>query len=277
MNRRAFLKTTLTGAALTALPAGLRAEANGAGAPSRPNVVLVLTDDQGYGDLACHGNPVLKTMHLDNLHAQSVRPTDFHVSPLCAPTRAALMTGRHNLRSGVWSTIFGRSLLRRDETTMAQVFAANGYRTGMFGKWHLGDNFPYRPEDRGFHEVLRHGGGGVGERFFHCGLLADVPTTAFAWRPARCLEGLRSLPVNQLPGASSNCRWVRDEPAVNRIQATLECDSTESHGAFRDWCRHHEEHTWEHGASTFLKTMSPPTCMATTSSGSTCRCLTIRL
>jgi len=116
----------------------------------KPNVVLVLTDDQGYEDLSCHGNPVVKTPNIDKLHSQSVRLTNFHVSPTCSPTRASLMTGRYCNRTGVWHTIMGRSLLRKDETTMADVFAANGYNTSIFGKWHLGDNYPFRPQDRGF-------------------------------------------------------------------------------------------------------------------------------
>ena len=128
-----------------------------------PNIVLVITDDQGYGDLACHGNPVLKTPHLDQLHSQSVRLTDYHVAPTCAPTRSALLTGHWTNRTGVWHTIMGRSMLRANETTVATLLSRAGYATGMFGKWHLGDNYPYRPEDRGFEEVLRHGGGGVGQ------------------------------------------------------------------------------------------------------------------
>lgn len=131
--------------------------------PRRPNVILVMTDDQGYGDLACHGNPVIRTPSLDKLHGQSVRLTDFHVAPLCTPTRAQLMTGRDAVRTGAWATTWGRSMPRADEITIAQVFKDGGYRTGMFGKWHLGDNYPYRPEDRGFDDVLRHGGGGVGQ------------------------------------------------------------------------------------------------------------------
>ena len=129
--------------------------------PSPPNVIIVISDDQGYGDLSCHGNPWLKTPNLDRLYEESTRLTDFHVSPTCAPTRAALMTGHYANRTGVWHTIAGRSLLRESEVTMADVFAANGYATGIFGKWHLGDNHPFRPQDRGFQEVLVHGGGGV--------------------------------------------------------------------------------------------------------------------
>ncbi len=151
-NRREFL-----GAALSA-PA-LRAAAS----KRKPNVILILTDDQGYGDLSCHGNPVIRTPELDRLHSESVRFTNFHSDPLCSPTRAALMTGRYSARTGVWATIFSRNIPRADEVTMAEVFAANGYRTGIFGKWHLGDNAPYRPQDRGFHEALIHGGGGVGQ------------------------------------------------------------------------------------------------------------------
>jgi len=132
-------------------------------AGNRPNVILVMTDDQGYGDLGCLGNPVIQTPNLDKLYTQSVRLTDFHVGPTCSPTRAALMTGHYCNRTGVWHTIMGRSLLRKDEVTMGDVFSAAGYRTGIFGKWHLGDNYPFRPQDRGFGEVLIHGGGGVGQ------------------------------------------------------------------------------------------------------------------
>lgn len=128
-----------------------------------PNVVLVITDDQGYGDLSCHGNPLLKTPSLDELHRDSIRLTNYHVSPTCSPTRAALLTGHYTNRTGAWHTILGRSLLRENEVTLGQIFKDSGYRTGMFGKWHLGDNYPFRPEDRGFDEVMRHGGGGVGQ------------------------------------------------------------------------------------------------------------------
>ncbi|MBM3475482.1 MAG: arylsulfatase [Armatimonadetes bacterium] len=128
-----------------------------------PNIILVLTDDQGYGDLGCHGNPIIRTPHLDALHGQSVRLTNFHVAPTCAPTRAGLMTGRDCNRTGVWHTVMGRSILREDEVTVAQVLSEGGYRTGIFGKWHLGDNYPSRPQDKGFGEVLIHGGGGVGQ------------------------------------------------------------------------------------------------------------------
>jgi arylsulfatase A-like enzyme len=159
--RRDFLKTMGAGAAaLVADPAMLGA---GKSSVKRPNVIVVMTDDQGYGDLGCHGNPHVKTPNIDKLGAQSVRLTDFHVGPTCSPTRASLMTGRYCNRTGVWHTIMGRSLLRKDEVTMADVFADGGYRTGIFGKWHLGDNYPFRPQDRGFGESVVHRGGGIGQ------------------------------------------------------------------------------------------------------------------
>ena len=121
---------------------------------AKPNVVLVLTDDQGYGELSCHGNPFLKTPNLDRLHDGSIRFTDFHVAPMCTPTRGQLMTGVDCLRNRAMNVSSGRTLLRRDLPTMADLLAASGYATGIFGKWHLGDNYPYRPQDRGFHETL---------------------------------------------------------------------------------------------------------------------------
>ncbi len=127
----------------------------------RPNVIIIMTDDQGYGDLACHGNPHIQTPNLDALWQQSIRLTNFHVGTTCSPTRASLMTGRYCNRVGVWHTIAGRSQLDARENTMAGLFSDNGYRTGMFGKWHLGDSYPFRPHDRGFDEAVYHGGGGI--------------------------------------------------------------------------------------------------------------------
>ena len=130
--------------------------------PKQPNVILILTDDQGYGDIAAHGNPYISTPNLDRLYRESTRLTNYHVSPTCSPTRAALLTGRYNNRTGVWHTVTGRSRIREDETTMAQMFSDNGYETGMFGKWHLGFSYPARPMDKGFKTAIYHGGGGVG-------------------------------------------------------------------------------------------------------------------
>lgn len=129
----------------------------------KPNVILILTDDQGIGDLSCYGNPWLKTPNLDKFYKESVRLTDFHVSPLCTPTRAAIMTGRYPINNGAWATFKGRDALSEDAITMADVFKQNGYKTGLFGKWHLGDNYPTRPTDCGFDEAIHHLAGGVGE------------------------------------------------------------------------------------------------------------------
>ena len=130
--------------------------------PRQPNVILIMTDDQGYGEIAAHGNPAIKTPHLDALHAASVRLTDFHVDPTCSPTRSALLTGRYSTRTGVWHTINGRSMMHSGELTLAEVFKANGYATAMIGKWHLGDNYPCRPADQGFDHSVWHHGGGIG-------------------------------------------------------------------------------------------------------------------
>ena len=133
------------------------------GSADPPNVILIMTDDQGYGDLSCHGNPVLKTPNLDQLYRESVRFTDFHVSPFCTPTRAALMTGNYPGYTGAYRTSSGRTMMHRDEKTIADLFAHGGYATGMVGKWHLGDNAPHRPQDRGFQDVVWHRCGGVGQ------------------------------------------------------------------------------------------------------------------
>ncbi|PIX43640.1 MAG: arylsulfatase, partial [Armatimonadetes bacterium CG_4_8_14_3_um_filter_66_20] len=105
-------------------------------AGKRPNLVLVMTDDQGYGNLACLGNPIVKTPNLDRFHGERTRFTDFHVSPTCAPTRCSLMTGRHEFRSGVTHTIFERERMALTATTIARVLKSAGYTTGIFGKWH---------------------------------------------------------------------------------------------------------------------------------------------
>ena len=128
-----------------------------------PNIIFIITDDQGMGDLGSSGNPYIKTPNLDEFHSEAFRLTNYHVSTTCAPSRASIMTGRHTNRVNVFHTIAGRSLLYEDEVTLPQVLAQNGYVNGMFGKWHLGDNYPFRPQDRGFHEVVMHGAGGVGQ------------------------------------------------------------------------------------------------------------------
>lgn len=142
----------------------LAAAASGAGAavhPARPNVIVILTDDQGYGDLSAHGNPILKTPALDRLHDEAIRLANFHVTPMCTPTRGALMTGLDPLRNGAYHVTSGRTFVHADIPTMAELLARGGYRTGLFGKWHLGDNFPNRPNDRGFEEAVYHLGWGI--------------------------------------------------------------------------------------------------------------------
>jgi len=120
----------------------------------RPNVIIVMTDDQGYGELSVHGNPILKTPGLDELHHQSIRMTNFHVAPMCTPTRGQLITGIDAVRNGAVNVSSGRTLLRNELKTIADYYSEDGYMTGIFGKWHLGDNYPFRPQDRGFQESL---------------------------------------------------------------------------------------------------------------------------
>lgn len=146
-------------------------------AAAQPNIIFLITDDQGYGDISAHGNPVLKTPHLDALRAQSVRFTDFQVSPTCAPTRSALMTGRHEFKNGVTHTILERERMTLKATTLAEVLKSAGYTTGIFGKWHLGDEAEYQPGRRGFDEVFIHGGGGIGQTY--PGSCGDAPGNTY--------------------------------------------------------------------------------------------------
>ena len=151
--------------ALGLLAAGIAAPSVSRAFPStgktakKPNVVFVLMDDVGYGDLACLGNPVIKTPNIDALWSKSVRFTDYHVSPTCSPSRCSLMTGRYCNEVGVWHTIHGRNLLSSSAVTLAECFKSSGYRTANYGKWHLGDNYPCRPQDRGFDDAVVCGGG----------------------------------------------------------------------------------------------------------------------
>ena len=163
MNSRRTLLTLLLGCCFLAALAIAKSPAVKPLEDRCPNVIFVLTDDQGYGDLSCHGNPILKTPNLDRMHEQSVRFTDFHVSPLCTPTRGALLTGRDPGRNGAYRTSAGRTMLHADEKTLGNLFADNGYVTGMFGKWHLGDSVPHRPQDYGFQDVVWHRCGGIGQ------------------------------------------------------------------------------------------------------------------
>jgi arylsulfatase len=161
-------------------PVSLRRESQPARplAGRRPNIIYVMTDDQGYGDVAAHGNPVIETPALDRLRDQSVRLTEFHVSPTCAPTRAALLTGRHEFRSGITHTILERERLRPEAVTLPQLLRRTaGYTTGIFGKWHLGDEDEYQPERRGFDRVFIHGAGGIGQTY--PGSCGDAPGNTY--------------------------------------------------------------------------------------------------
>ncbi|MFR9648938.1 MAG: arylsulfatase [Rikenellaceae bacterium] len=162
-NLRPILPVALTAVALLPSSQLLAKSSKKSTTPSKPNIVFIITDDQGMGDLGCMGNPYIKTPNIDNFYQDAVRLTNYHVSTTSAPSRSSIMTGRHCNRVNAFHTIAGRSIIFNDEVTLAQVLAQNGYTNAMYGKWHLGDNYPNRPEDRGFHEVVRHGGGGVGQ------------------------------------------------------------------------------------------------------------------
>ena len=142
-------------------------------AASRPNIILVMPDDVGYGDYASLGAPIMRTPAVDGFKKQSLLLTQFHASPTCSPTRAALFSGRHEFKNGVTHTIFERERLSLKTITLPQVLKSAGYTTGIFGKWHLGDEEAYRPENRGFDEVYIHGGGGIGQTY--SGSCGDVP------------------------------------------------------------------------------------------------------
>ncbi len=146
-------------------------------AADRPNILFILTDDQGYGDVGAHGNPILKTPNLDKLRSESVRFTDFQVSPTCAPTRSALLTGRHEFKNGITHTILERERLALGAATLPEQLRQAGYRTGIFGKWHLGDEAEYQPNKRGFDEVYIHGAGGIGQSY--PGSCGDVPKNSY--------------------------------------------------------------------------------------------------
>ncbi len=156
MKNKRFIITSIVLNVLAFLP--LAAFSQG-----RPNVILCMTDDQGFGDLGFHGNPMIRTPVLDQLATKSVRFNNFYVSPVCAPTRSSLMTGRYSLRTGVYDTYNGGAIMASEETTIAEALKNAGYKTAIFGKWHLGDNFPFRPQDQGFEQSLVHGAGGIGQ------------------------------------------------------------------------------------------------------------------
>jgi arylsulfatase len=144
---------------------------------ARPNIILIIADDQGYGDFSAHGNPLLRTPHLDAMRAAGASFSNFTVSPTCSPTRAALLTGRHEFQGGVTHTIFERERLAPDMVTFPELLRQSGYATAIFGKWHLGDEPAYQPDRRGFEEVFIHGGGGIGQTY--AGSCGDVPGNTY--------------------------------------------------------------------------------------------------
>lgn len=159
--RRDFLKLTSLGIAASTMPLPSLCAAEEA--EGGPNVIVIITDDQGYGDFGFTGNPVIRTPNLDRMAKESARMTNYYVHPVCAPTRACLMTGRYNYRTRAIDTYIGRAMMEPEEVTLAEILKQNHYATGIFGKWHLGDSYPMRPQDQGFEEVLVHRGGGIGQ------------------------------------------------------------------------------------------------------------------
>ncbi|MDB9849203.1 arylsulfatase [Flavobacteriaceae bacterium] len=128
-----------------------------------PNVIIIMTDDQGFGDLGINQNPNIITPNIDKFANKSIQFNNFFVSPVCAPTRSSLMTGRYSLRTGVRDTYNGGAIMSNNETTIAEILKEANYATGIFGKWHLGDNYPFRPSEQGFDESLIHLAGGIGQ------------------------------------------------------------------------------------------------------------------
>lgn len=132
-------------------------------AQKRPNVLLIMTDDQGLGDIGFHNNDVLKTPNMDAIAKQGAEFKQFIVNFNCSPTRASMLTGRDNYRTGVVGVTQTSPLMKSSEITIAKLLSDAGYSTGIFGKWHLGDSYPMRPSDKGFQETLIHKGGGIGQ------------------------------------------------------------------------------------------------------------------
>ncbi len=153
----------MSAAAVSVTLSGCMATTGEAAQAERPNVIIVLTDDQGIGNLSCLGNEYISTPNIDKFYEQSLRMTDFHVCPLSTPTRSSIISGRYPIRNGAWATFKGRDMLAHTQPTIAEIFSDGGYATALFGKWHLGDNYPSRATDCGFDLAVQHASGGVGE------------------------------------------------------------------------------------------------------------------
>lgn len=173
--RMVLLRCFVSGFAAIAVTSATGGHAELAG--SKPNLILVITDDQGYGPIGAHGHPWIRTPHLDALYMESTRFTRFMVAPTCAPTRSAIMTGRHPEKNGVTHTLSERERMTLNVITLPQVLKTSGYHSGIFGKWHLGDEQAYQPDQRGFDEVFIHGAGGIGQAFN--GSCADAPNNTY--------------------------------------------------------------------------------------------------
>jgi len=182
----------------------------GAQGKDRPNVILIITDDQGYGDLGVMGNPVIQTPNIDAMARRSGSMTNFHVHPVCAPTRACLMTGRYNYRTRVVDTYVGRAMMEPEEVTLAEILRDAGYETGIFGKWHLGDNYPMRPKDQGFTESLVHRGGGIGQPADpRPAARGNTPTPSSSTTASRP-NAKATAPTSTSTGRSAGSRSVRN-------------------------------------------------------------------
>jgi len=177
MNIHDYLKAAALGVAALATPIHAFAADAKPMAGRRPNIILILSDDQGYGDLGRNGNTIIQTPNLDKMYDESVHFEDFHVSPACSPTRSSIMSGKHEFKNGVTHTILERERMSLKSTTVAQVLKSAGYATGIFGKWHLGDEDAYQPDKRGFDEVFIHGCGGIGQTYE--GSCGDVPGNSY--------------------------------------------------------------------------------------------------
>lgn len=192
---------------LTSLLAFTAALAPGAHA-QKTNVVVIMPDDLSYSDFSYynHGENAPRTPNIDRLVGESVRFTDFHVAPTCSPSRSQLMTGRYDDEVGVWHTVMGRYFLPSNEVTMADVFKVNGYRTAIFGKWHLGENYPFRPQDHGFEEVVMIKGGGIDQQPSSWGSRNTIPSIIYDHeQPVMLTEANGRIPGGKeelgIPGA----------------------------------------------------------------------------